>query len=80
MIVGEGTPTGLIWVGAGLRDCSLLAVIVCETSPYRLLEMCVLQTVSNTGEIKSFHAHSGDDITAVTFCLGNCIDIAQHIR
>jgi len=25
------------WVGAGLRDCWLLAIIVCETRPYSLV-------------------------------------------
>jgi hypothetical protein len=24
------------WMGAGLRDCWLLTIIVCETRPYRL--------------------------------------------
>jgi hypothetical protein len=24
------------WVGAGLRDCWLFTIIVCETRPYRL--------------------------------------------
>jgi hypothetical protein len=78
-IYNNSDATGFDMRGAGLGDFRLEAIVVGDPAPTDD-DKLDLQTVSNTGEIKRFHAHSGHYTATVTFHLAKGIDIAQHIR